>query len=298
MKIVIRFTAMFAVALRIAAAQTTLTGVNDTVKQGDTIRISVSPNAASARMGGRTIALFKDEGKATGLMPVEVNHKPGPQTLEILDASGRVVVHKTITVEYVPFPEQNIVISRSKKELKPSPGEMETVAALRNAVTPERFWSEPFTKPTDDCQNSPFGVRRLHNGAPSGNYHRGLDQRSRRGTPIRAIADGMVRIVRMFNVHGGTVGIDHGQGLTSFYLHMSRFEAQEGAHVRRGDVIGYVGSTGFATGPHLHWQLTVNGVPVNPHQWVKGIEACVQDPPAKKSPPKKRPSPKSRVKSR
>jgi murein DD-endopeptidase MepM/ murein hydrolase activator NlpD len=68
---------------------------------------------------------------------------------------------------------------------------------------------------------------------------------------------------------------------------MSRFEAKEGERVRRGEVIGYVGSTGFATGPHLHWQLTVNGVPVNPHQWVQGIEPCAAPPAAKKSVAKK-----------
>jgi murein DD-endopeptidase MepM/ murein hydrolase activator NlpD len=293
MRQVARLTAVFALALRIAGAQTTLTGVADTIKQGETIRISASPNAVSARMARKTIALFNHEGKATGLMPIEVNQTPGPQKLELLDAAGRVVVAKTITVEHVPFPEQNIVISRRKKELKPSPGEMEMVGSLRNSVTPERLWAEPFVKPTEGCQNSPFGVRRLHNGAQTGNYHRGLDQRSRKGTPIRAITDGTVRIVRMFNVHGGTVGIDHGQGLTSFYLHMSGFNAQEGARVSRGDVIGYVGSTGFATGPHLHWQLTVNGVPVNPHQWVKGIEPCVEGPPAKKPPRRKHPARKS-----
>jgi murein DD-endopeptidase MepM/ murein hydrolase activator NlpD len=277
-------------------AETTLTGVHDTVKQGDTIRISASPNAVSARMGGKAIQLFAHGGFATGLMPVEVNHKPGPQRLELLDARGRIVVHKTITVEHVSFPEQNIVISRSKKQIKPSPGEMATVAALRDSVTPERLWAEPFVKPTDDCQNSPFGVRRLHNGVATGGYHKGLDQRSRKGTPIRAITDGTVRIVRMFNLHGGTVGIDHGHGVTSLYLHMSRFATQEGARVRGGDIIGYVGSTGFATGPHLHWQLTVNGVAVNPHQWVEGIEACVDPPPAKKAPLRKRAARKARRK--
>jgi murein DD-endopeptidase MepM/ murein hydrolase activator NlpD len=95
----------------------------------------------------------------------------------------------------------------------------------------------------------------------------------------------------MWNVHGGTVGIDHGQGLASYYLHLSRFKAKEGERVRKGDIVGYVGATGFATGPHLHWQMTVNGVPVNPHEWVSGIEPCIEQPaPAKKpaKPPKKR----------
>jgi murein DD-endopeptidase MepM/ murein hydrolase activator NlpD len=246
----------------------------DSVRQGDTIRISAAQNAVSARMGVRTVPLFDEDGKATGLMPIEVNQTPGPYDLEILDAAGRVIQKKSITVEHVEFLTQNIVISPSKKQIKPSPGEMETVAALRNTVTPERFWTEPFMPPTKDCMNSPFGVRRLHNGVATGNYHRGLDQRSRRSTPVRAITGGNVRIARMFNLHGGTVGIDHGQGVTSSYLHLSRFTVKEGARVRRGDVIGYVGSTGFATGPHLHWQMTVNGVPVSPHQWVRGIEPC------------------------
>jgi murein DD-endopeptidase MepM/ murein hydrolase activator NlpD len=118
---------------------------------------------------------------------------------------------------------------------------------------------------------------------PTGNYHGGLDQRGPRGTPIRAIAGGSVRIARMFNIHGGTVGIDHGQGVTSFYLHMSKFATAEGATVAKGDVIGYVGTTGRSTAPHLHWSIAVNGFNVNPSQWVK-VPPCGKSPPAKKRP--------------
>ena len=75
-------------------------------------------------------------------------------------------------------------------------------------------------------------------------------------------------------MHGGTVGIDHGQGLTSHYLHMSKVLATEGQQIRQGDVIGEVGSTGFATGPHLHWGLYLFGVPVNARLWVPGLKAC------------------------
>jgi murein DD-endopeptidase MepM/ murein hydrolase activator NlpD len=69
------------------------------------------------------------------------------------------------------------------------------------------------------------------------------------------------------------VGIDHGQGLESMYLHLSRFAVAEGAAVKKGDVIGYSGSTGRSNAPHLHWSLYANGVPVNPLQWV-GLKAC------------------------
>ena len=77
----------------------------------------------------------------------------------------------------------------------------------------------------------------------------------------------------MFNLRGGTVGIDHGQGLSSIYLHMSSFAVAEGALVNKGDVIGYVGATGRATGAHLHWTLYANGVAVNPQQWV-AVQPC------------------------
>jgi murein DD-endopeptidase MepM/ murein hydrolase activator NlpD len=150
-----------------------------------------------------------------------------------------------------------------------------------------RHWEEPFLAPTSGCMNSPFGVQRLHNGKPTGNYHRGVDQRGPNGRPIVAAASGVVRIARMFNVHGGTVGIDHGQGLTSIYIHMSKIAAEEGAMVKKGDVIGYIGSTGFSTGPHLHWGINVHGVPVQPLQWVK-LTPCGAAPAKKAAPARKR----------
>ena len=78
----------------------------------------------------------------------------------------------------------------------------------------------------------------------------------------------VIKIAQQFTALGGTVGLDHGQGLETMYLHMSSLLALPSAHVNGGDVIGYVGSTGRSNGPHLHWAIYVNGVPVNPSQWV------------------------------
>ena len=128
--------------------------------------------------------------------------------------------------------------------------------------------------PVPGCLTSPFGVQRLFNGKPTGDFHAGLDQRGAQGTPIHAIAGGVVKIVREFNLRGGTVAIDHGQDVESIYMHMSKTAATEGQQVAAGDVIGYIGATGRANGPHLHWTLYVNGVPVNPAQWVKVPEGC------------------------
>jgi murein DD-endopeptidase MepM/ murein hydrolase activator NlpD len=155
-------------------------------------------------------------------------------------------------------------------------------AAFRDLVSDIRFWTEPLQAPVPGCRTSPFGVRRLRNGKPTGDYHSGLDLRARVGQPIRATAAGAVHIARQWTVRGGTVGIDHGQGLTSMYLHMSKIEAQEGAQVQAGDVIGYAGSTGRSNAPHLHWALYVNGIPVSPLQWT-AIPSCYANPPAKKA---------------
>jgi murein DD-endopeptidase MepM/ murein hydrolase activator NlpD len=82
-----------------------------------------------------------------------------------------------------------------------------------------------------------------------------------------------VKIAQPFPLRGGTVGLDHGQGLESIYLHLSRFAVKSGDQVKQGDVIGYVGSSGRSTGPHLHWTLYANGDPVNPRQWVS-LKTC------------------------
>jgi murein DD-endopeptidase MepM/ murein hydrolase activator NlpD len=241
-----------------------------TVRQGSALRVRASAAAVSARMNGRTIRLFPEpSGSTFGLMPIPVAEKPGEHRLELLDAAGAVVSTASVTVLDARFRRQNVTISPSVAELKPSPGETETVSAFRSAVSEVRHWSEPLARPVPGCMTSPFGVQRYLNGKPTGSFHGGIDQRGPAGTPIRAAAAGIVKIAQEWNLHGRTVGVDHGQGLVSIYLHMSRIAVAEGAAVQKGDVVGYVGSTGRSTAPHLHWSLYANGHAVNPLDWVK-----------------------------
>lgn len=257
------------------------------VKQGETIRVRAMESAAAARMNGREVRLFpQSEGGWLGLMPVSALEMPGAYKLEILASGGATLFATTIAVRNARFPKQNVVLGKEVAELQPSPGEMEAVSAFRKAVSETRRWREPFDEPVLGCVVSLFGLRRYHNGKATGNYHAGLDQRAPAGAPVHAIAAGTVEIVRQFNIHGGTVAIDHGQGVSSMYLHLSRFAATEGAAVARGDVIGFVGSTGRSSAPHLHWSLYVNGVPVNPRQWL-ALKPCRPAPPraARPKPP-------------
>ena len=246
--------------------------------QGGVIRVEGAPlSAASALLRpGKPVSLFPapDGSARQGLVPIPYNLTPGTHELILRDESGATVSSSSVTIRPARFLVQNIRATPSMKALKPAPGELEAMRDLNESVTALRLWEPVLVAPTPHCVNSPFGVKRLHNGKPSGNYHRGLDQASPAATPIHAAASGRVKVAQMFVMHGGTVGIDHGQGLTTHYLHMSKILAQEGQTVKQGDVIGEVGSTGFATGAHLHWGLYLFGVPLNGRLWVPELETC------------------------
>lgn len=224
----------------------------------------------------KTISLFpsKTPGERLGLLPVSVFQKPGDYMVILKGSEGELLNQQPIKVVNANFRIQNIQVSKQTKGLQPEKGELETVAALKNLLTPSRYWDESFVSPTTDCQNSPFGVLRYHNGKPTDDYHKGVDLRSPLGRPVKATSGGKIVIARKFQLHGGTVGIDHGQGVSSIYIHMSAILVKPGDVVKKGDVIGKVGATGFATGPHLHWGLFMNGLPINPNQWVKAVPKC------------------------
>jgi murein DD-endopeptidase MepM/ murein hydrolase activator NlpD len=242
---------------------------------GQTVRLRCDSPAATARLNGRTVRLFKQEnGDWLGLMPVAVADTPGTYPIEFLAEDGTPVASISLIIRKTVFPSQNVVLAPQIEALHSTPEEMQTLTAFRDSVSDIRYWDDPLAPPVPGCVISPFGVKRLHNGKPTGEIHSGIDQRASDGTPIRAVAAGVVKIVQPFNVLGGTVAIDHGQGLETMYLHMSKLNVEVGSRVNKGDVIGYVGATGRANGPHLHWVVYVNGVPVNPLQWV-ALKPCV-----------------------
>ena len=108
---------------------------------------------------------------------------------------------------------------------------------------------------------SPFGNR-------WGRLHAGIDIGAGSGTPIRAAKEGSVIFSGVMNGYGNVVIINHGEGLSTLYAHQSRLGAREGQAVGKGDVIGYVGSTGHSTGPHLHFETRVGGTPRNPRPYL------------------------------
>jgi murein DD-endopeptidase MepM/ murein hydrolase activator NlpD len=244
------------------------------ISLGQTVRLSCQIPATSAKLKDRTVRLFpQSNGTSQGLMPIAVADVPGAYEIEFLAEDGKPLASAKLTIRATKFPTQNVVLAPQIEALHSTPEDIATLTEFRNNVSDVKYWEDPLAAPVPGCILSPFGVKRLHNGKPTGEIHSGIDQRSPAGLPVHAVAGGIVKIAQPFAVLGGTVAIDHGQGLETMYLHMSKLLVEPGAQVKKGEVIGYVGATGRANGPHLHWVIDVNGVPVNPQQWVT-LKSC------------------------
>lgn len=153
--------------------------------------------------------------------------------------------------------------------------EIKQLAQLTAPVTANRYWQGQFTNPSPDfpdCHPSYFGNLRNYI-SPSTNetyhsFHSGIDFCGQTGVPIVAAADGVVVFTGLLTIHGNTTIIDHGWGIYTVYCHQSQIDVNIGNQVKAGDLIGLVGETGRVTGPHLHWEVWVNGVQVDPLDWL------------------------------
>jgi murein DD-endopeptidase MepM/ murein hydrolase activator NlpD len=125
----------------------------------------------------------------------------------------------------------------------------------------------PSLWPTSGWLTSRWGTRRDPLTGER-DFHSGLDISSSRGTPVLATADGAVQLAAFNGAYGMSIEVDHGYGIATRYGHLSRYRARVGDKVKRGDVIGYVGSTGRTTGPHLHYEILLNGKPTDPEKFV------------------------------
>lgn len=148
------------------------------------------------------------------------------------------------------------------------------IRAAVERVTPEWLAGDGFDWPRRDRITSPFGEHRLFEGEVR-SLHLGLDIAGRRGAPVRAAAAGRVALAGTFLLQGNAVYLDHGLGVHTAYLHLSRIEVVEGQLVERGERLGRVGATGRVTGPHLHWSLYVAGRSLDPRS---ALELAAREP--------------------
>jgi len=165
------------------------------------------------------------------------------------------------------YPEQHLTVQNKhvnpdKKQLDRIYKEFAQMGKVYKSYSPAQPW-QPMAWPAYAPLSSAFGLKRFFNGEQR-NPHSGLDIAAPRGTPILAPADGKVVLTGNFFFNGNSVFIDHGQGLISMFCHMDKIEVHEGDDVIAGDRLGIVGATGRATGPHLHWTVSLNNARINP----------------------------------
>ncbi|MDB6142927.1 MAG: family peptidase, partial [Pseudomonas sp.] len=173
------------------------------------------------------------------------------------------------TVGSKKYPEQHITL-KNQRQVNPNPDDLKRInlelAEQEHAYrsfTPGTPSNLLLDKPVNGPLSSKFGVRRFFNGEER-NPHAGLDFAVPAGTPIKTPAAGKVILIGNYFFNGNTVFVDHGQGFISMFCHMSKIDVKVGQPVARGDVVGRVGSTGRATGPHMHWNVSLNDARVDP----------------------------------
>ena len=177
----------------------------------------------------------------------------------VLVASGNFITDQTLNVDPSTLEDEN-----TKKE------DAEFLD-LVSQVTPFQLWTGKFQYPVAEpiCIRSYFGSRRTYNNDPRIFYHTGLDLGYCGGIDVFAPAKGTVMAVRPNQiVRGNAIVIDHGLGIFTTYMHLSDISVKEGDVVKPGQLIGHIGSTGRSIGPHLHFQVDVNGTPVDPQEWL------------------------------
>jgi murein DD-endopeptidase MepM/ murein hydrolase activator NlpD len=155
------------------------------------------------------------------------------------------------------------MVDLDSKTLQRVRKESKRMKSLWEARPSAPLWNGPFLRPIPGEVVGPFGQRSIINDQPR-SPHSGIDLKGERGAPVRAINHGQVVLTDDHFFTGLTVVIDHGGGIQSMYFHLNRIAVQKGQVARKGQTIGFVGSTGRATGPHLHWGIRMNGARIDP----------------------------------
>jgi murein DD-endopeptidase MepM/ murein hydrolase activator NlpD len=217
------------------------------------------------------ISVWNNKHIAMTMLGTDVlNAKAGPADLVVtasIDGTRR-TFKKKITVAAKTFPRQDLTLPKKmvtppKEVYDRIASERKVIAKARNTVTPVRHWTLPFLRPVDGRVTSVYGLRRYLNKKPK-NPHRGMDFSAPTGTPVKCVADGTVILEGNHYYAGNSVYVDHGNGVVSMYFHLSQFKVKQGDTVQRGQVVGLSGSTGRATGAHLHLSIGVQGRLVDP----------------------------------
>ncbi|WP_300362042.1 M23 family metallopeptidase [Fusobacterium sp.] len=215
------------------------------------------------------IKSFIDGEKKKALIPVHYSTPVGTYTLKIYE-NKKVVVRKLVKIIDGNFKKSYITVDNStakKRSVQNMANMISKTSEARNNPSPKKLWEGRFIYPVTSAKDkkisSPFGAMRFVNNKVSG-YHSGIDFPVAIGTPLVASNSGRVVLAKRLVTTGNTIIIDHGMNVFSAYAHMSQLNVKEGDMVKKGQNIGKSGNTGFTTGPHLHFTISIGTTFVNP----------------------------------
>ncbi|MCF6236894.1 MAG: peptidoglycan DD-metalloendopeptidase family protein [Gammaproteobacteria bacterium] len=220
----------------------------------------------------RRVLVSRADNGWQAVVGIPLNVKPGTHQLAVKPENSKkqIIRFKVNPKEY----EAQYITIKNKNKVSPNKKSLERIGREKKRMGQAyRAWSDVsdmnlnFDLPVAAVRSSPFGLKRFFNNQPR-RPHSGIDIAAPEGTPIRAPAAGKVILTGDFFFNGNSVFIDHGQGLITMYCHMARIDVQENQVIERGAVMGTIGQTGRATGPHLHWSVSLNKTRVNPEYFL------------------------------
>jgi murein DD-endopeptidase MepM/ murein hydrolase activator NlpD len=247
--------------------------------QGKTtvIRIQTTkPVTLSGKLAGKDLHFFPEkENSYVAILGIYALATPGLTTLAL---SGSAQDETNFNFEKMlilksGFYPNDPPLTVDPKTIDPevTGPEEKQFAQIIAPVTPTKYWTQKFRVPVDApvCYKSTFGNRRSYNGGPFNSFHGGTDYGVCATLNIYAPGDGVVVFAGPLTVRGNATIIDHGWGVYSGYWHQKEIKVQVGDRVKAGQLIGLIGATGRVTGPHLHWEIIINGIQVEPVDWLE-----------------------------
>ena len=243
------------------------------VFQGDAVMVR-SETGGELVFGEKKYPLTQLGNGYYALLPVPTELKPGYYTIE-----GAAVKAK-VTVKSKAFDTDRLTVTKEQESMWQNTqrinADQKKIDLARSKSVPEILFKEPFVIPVSGRLTTPYGYTRYVNGVFN-SIHRAIDLAAPTGTPVLATNDGIVVLAEELYLTGNSIYLDHGMNLFSQYAHMSKLLVKTGDRVKAGDKIGEVGSTGFSTGPHLHFTFWIGNTATNPDRFLNRTPFRWQD---------------------
>ncbi|TDF94880.1 M23 family metallopeptidase [Paenibacillus piri] len=240
-----------------ASIQSDWTLLPETASPGDIVLVR-HRSPGSVAWQGKTYELQPFGAGYFAYLPVPMNTKAGSYPI-----GG-----KTLTIKAKKFETQYLQVTKQmesmKQDTKRIQADQAKIDLARSKSEPSFLFSSPFIQPVEGILTTPYGHTRYVNGKFDSS-HMAIDLAAKEGTPIKATNDGIVALADSLYLTGNSIYIDHGMQLFSQYAHLSELRVKTGDRVKQGDIIGLVGTTGFSTGPHLHFTFWAHNIQANPN---------------------------------